>query len=993
MVARTLNHHWSYDDDNNDSDEYPNIYFLSSPCSVQIPKPSPSLTAASDCNDIGLVLDRALLRKQITQQEALVSDIRGRIEWLEDNIEWSNLGPEVRSRKDNRRNVLYEIADFQRWYDNEVSELIALNSSQCSLTSCFLHFNTTSLLMTGAIEATGEIRSTGNGTEVAVWSFNSIYVGPEVKITVVGQRAFSLVSKTTAILNTTIEVASGTIGGMPGGGSVARFNSDRFSDTPRDIYICDIGRYCDNGTVTSQMKYGLMDNETFITNNVNGIGSGNVRIYPFVITTEATDYREIQVISTSAQTGQTLSGGFKLHFKTFSTPIISYDVRTDDLKSIIEKNLNLMDPANAPVASERLTDTEAGVGEVTVSRSAQTDEEGYTWSITFSSYIGNMDQMTFTNYLTGLNASMTLVTAQDGNEISGNFTLSFQGSSTAAIDHRDLAADVQTKLLALPSVNTAFVSRIDPTENCDDGLCVNGPRAARGLTWSCYITTDVYEDNVSPTSPTHSDTFLEGERYKITADGTNLGGDGAIVNITHGLDISPNTLMAQLLLKDPFSLAYGGAGASYGGVGGSGYSDVPVGYLYNDDRLTDLLGGSGGAMRGTTPFEVNAVKGQPTGRGGAGGGAVEIVAANDIIIGSEGKIICDGSHGEQSSQGGGGGGSGGSILLGAGGTVVNYGLLSAKGGHGGFGGYEFHDMMGGGGGGGRVAYFGESVANVDGGTVSVEGGNCGAFAAPYSTNILEMNITIHTTMIGPLDDSRVYTVTAALLNESLSPVKDNQLLSFESIMSNDEYIHSYMNITVFLGIDNATTIGYNNTDNDAPYLQAIDRTLNSTFLNFTIAEVHMESYHIGNYSVGLYTREIFYYPTACDNKGSDGTFFTETLMQTAMFVAETEAAEGTGRALFFENNEATNTSSGSSREAPFPWNGPIVPFEASRYVTICLFLLSFSTFVIVLDDSSYTALHCSLLVLTLFAITTTTIIITIITIITTTINITIFSLK
>lgn len=368
------------------------------------PSLGPDIPCYLDERNQGLVLDRALLRKQITQQEALVSDIRGRIEWLEENIEWSNLGPEVRSRKDNRRNVLYEIADFQRWYDNEVTELRELNSSQCSLTDCFLHFNTTSLAMTGAIEATGEIRSTGNGTEVAVWSFNSIYIGPEVKVTIVGQRAFSLLSKTTAVINTTIEALSGTISGMLGGGSVARFDSDRYSDNARDIYICDIGRYCDNGTVTSLMKYGLMDNETFITNNVNGIGSGNVRIYPFVITTQATDYREIQVISTTAQTGQTLAGGFKLHFKTFSTPTISYEVNPDDLKSIIEKNLNLMDPANAPVASDRLTDTRAGVGEVTVSRSAQTDEEGYTWSITFSSYIGNMDQMTFTNYLQGLNA-------------------------------------------------------------------------------------------------------------------------------------------------------------------------------------------------------------------------------------------------------------------------------------------------------------------------------------------------------------------------------------------------------------------------------------------------------------------------------------------------------------------------------------------------------------------------------------------------------------
>ena len=40
---------------------------------------------------------------------------------------------------------------------------------------------------------------------MAVFSFNSIILGPEVKVNIVGQRAFSLVSKTTAIINTTFE--------------------------------------------------------------------------------------------------------------------------------------------------------------------------------------------------------------------------------------------------------------------------------------------------------------------------------------------------------------------------------------------------------------------------------------------------------------------------------------------------------------------------------------------------------------------------------------------------------------------------------------------------------------------------------------------------------------------------------------------------------------------------------------------------------------------
>jgi hypothetical protein len=106
---------------------------------------------------------------------------------------------------------------------------------------------------------------------------------------------------------------------MKGGGSIGRFNTDRLNDKPLSIFICDIGRYCLDGSVTSDMDQNLMPLESFISNNVNGPGSGNLRVHPFVITTSATDFREVQVINTKAKDGQTLAGGFKLHFKGLKT--------------------------------------------------------------------------------------------------------------------------------------------------------------------------------------------------------------------------------------------------------------------------------------------------------------------------------------------------------------------------------------------------------------------------------------------------------------------------------------------------------------------------------------------------------------------------------------------------------------------------------------------------------------------------------------------------
>lgn len=105
----------------------------------------------------GLVLDRSLQRSQIDAQMALVDDLQGRIDWLEENIEDAQMRPELRSRKDVRRNLTFVRADFEKWRVNEVEELRQLNSSQCIMKDCTILFNTSSLELTGAINDTGKL--------------------------------------------------------------------------------------------------------------------------------------------------------------------------------------------------------------------------------------------------------------------------------------------------------------------------------------------------------------------------------------------------------------------------------------------------------------------------------------------------------------------------------------------------------------------------------------------------------------------------------------------------------------------------------------------------------------------------------------------------------------------------------------------------------------------------------------------------------------------
>lgn len=156
---------------------------------------------------------------------------------------------------------------------------------------------------------------------------------------------------------------------------------------------------------------------------------------------------------------------------------------------------------------------------------------------------------------------------------------------------------------------------------------------------------------------------------------------------------------------------------------------------YSSSSAPDLVGGSGGARSGLSPVAVNALGFSETasdssrllrGLGGAGGGAVELLALNDVTIGVMGSIAVDGGDGAEDWDGGGGGGSGGTVVVAAAGTVKHSGAISARGGHGGRTLRPLSRNGGGGGAGGRVVLYGQSVDVVGGGGADGEEGEEGA---------------------------------------------------------------------------------------------------------------------------------------------------------------------------------------------------------------------------------------------------------------------------
>ena len=448
------------------------------------------------------------------------------------------------------------------------------------------------------------------------------------------------------------------------------------------------------------------------------------------IKTSALVVHEVQSLKTDASMGQVIKGGFILHFNGYSTPFIPHDVTGKRLQSIMEDSLNAA-KVNSLQTIDRTKIIVPGVGKLRITRHNNGLSGGYEWRITFLTAVGNIGEidsspLTVTNLLRGIGASVAITTLINGNTIGGSFNISFLSNQTRPLDHDVSAEEMESIILqdisAIETVEVIRTGILD--EKCNDGLCSDGPYQAGGYLWSLVLTTQI--GSLSPSSPTSLE-FNEESMFEILTVNNNLSGciERKCPNIE--VQMGHEKYTKNFRVDRPFSISIGGRGAGFGGNGGEHDSQQIRKTTYGDLNMTNLLGGSGGALGFDSPFHslMVGIPGQV--RGGSGGGAIEIVAINDITIGANARISCNGERGWANFARGGGGGSGGSILLSANGNIKIKGFIETKGGDGGkLASYRNdqnnHTGFGGGGGGGRIAIFGKSIT---GQNFDVSGGRCG----------------------------------------------------------------------------------------------------------------------------------------------------------------------------------------------------------------------------------------------------------------------------
>lgn len=246
------------------------------------------------------------------------------------------------------------------------------------------------------------------------------------------------------------------------------------------------------------------------------------------------------------------------------------------------------------------------------------------------------------------------------------------------------------------------------------------------MTLSTYATVSVPTSPTRPANP-RFDQFELTEAAKAIVASKNVV--CTLVTATAEVYISDNieqTMAPRMPFhpynsSSPVSIPYGGAGGSNGGSGGFGHAVQPPFPPVLDDVVSDIVAGSNGATGGEIVQQSLSLDWN-CGTGGSGGGAIELIAVNDLIIGVHGGISADGMNGDDAFRAG-GGGSGGTVLLSAGGVLVVHAGINTRGGNGGAA-VGLGGLGGGGGGGGRIAAYAQSI-NIDGGWFNLTGGSGG----------------------------------------------------------------------------------------------------------------------------------------------------------------------------------------------------------------------------------------------------------------------------
>jgi hypothetical protein len=172
-------------------------------------------------------------------------------------------------------------------------------------------------------------------------------------------------------------------------------------------------------------------------------------------------------------------------FLLSGSPAIPYDATAQQMKAALEAT--------------------NGIGSVEVTRTPPTLQRGFTWTVTFTTDIGDIPMLVATNSLTGTDSSIEIREFTKGNQLAGSFKLTYDGQTTAAIAYDAPATGAGSVKAALESLTT--VGLLDVTRSSID--------TQRGYSWLA----------------TFRDIRNGGDTPMLIANAADLSGIGSVVHI------------------------------------------------------------------------------------------------------------------------------------------------------------------------------------------------------------------------------------------------------------------------------------------------------------------------------------------------------------------------------------------------------------------------------------------------------------------------------
>ncbi|CAM9134269.1 unnamed protein product [Discosporangium mesarthrocarpum] len=187
--------------------------------------------------------------------------------------------------------------------------------------------------------------------------------------------------------------------------------------------------------------------------------------------------------------------------------------------------VNGVEEDSTPVGADHLVTVDVGVTSqtgrydayfgltaVSVTRTGPTQAMGYSWEVTFSNQTVGGDQpdiVSTSNNLTGSGVDVSIDEIQQGNQLTGTFTLSYNGEPTSEIPFDASAASVQS---ALNSLSSIYPSRVDVTRSEE---AVDRRQQVGGYTWTIVFDSSVWHD---PTDHSASESYIDGNWAGSAAD-------------------------------------------------------------------------------------------------------------------------------------------------------------------------------------------------------------------------------------------------------------------------------------------------------------------------------------------------------------------------------------------------------------------------------------------------------------------------------------------